>query len=488
MSSQDAAPRGGVFIDGEERPGSGDLLTVTHPYDDSLVGTVQAAGADDVAAAVESAARTFQQVMRRLPAHDRARILRATARYLRGDVDALANAIVLEVGKPIRDARREAGRAADLFDLAADLVSTLEGEVLTMDAMKGGENRFGYTLRVPVGVVAALTPFNSPINLSVNKIAPALAAGNTVVLKPASKTPFSGLYLANALKEGGLPDGGLNVVIGSGERVGTPLVSDPRVRMVTFTGSVATGLAITRIAGVKKLALELGSSAANIVCADADVPAAAKALATSAYLSSGQACMAAQRLIVHTDVYEQFVEAFVAAAQAMKIGDPRDPATEIGPMVSVRDVERVLRWVDEARAGGAKVIAGGERVGNTIAPTLVANVPPEASLACEEAFAPVATIARFRTNEEAVALANDSQFGLQGGVFTTDLATAFFFAREFDVGGLWINDSSRYRQDNYPFGGMKMSGIGREGVRYAMEEMTELRFVGLKLGPSTGIL
>ena len=480
--------RGGVWIDGTERPGSGELLTVRHPFDNSVVGEVQMAGPADVVAAVDSAARAFETSMRRMPAHERARILRATAAFLRSDVQNLARALVMEVGKPIRDARREAGRAADLFELAADLVSTLEGEVLTMDAMRGGETRFGFTLRVPVGVIAALAPFNSPINLSVNKIAPALAAGNAVVLKPASKTPFSGLYLARALKEGGLPDGALNVVIGAGEQVGTPLVSDARVRMVTFTGSVAAGLAITRAAGVKKLALELGSSAANIVFADADIPMAAKALATSAYLSSGQACISAQRLLVHEDVYDQFVELFVAAARAMKIGDPLDDATEIGPMVSERDIERVLGWIGEARTAGAEVLTGGERVANTIAPTLVSNVPSTASLACEEAFAPVATIAKFRTVEEAMRLANDSQFGLQGGVYTNDLITALTVAKEFDVGGLWINDSSRYRQDNYPFGGMKMSGIGREGVRYAMEEMTDVRFVGVKLGPGTGIL
>jgi acyl-CoA reductase-like NAD-dependent aldehyde dehydrogenase len=215
---------------------------------------------------------------------------------------------------------------------------------------------------------------------------------------------------------------------------------------------------------------------------------AAKALATSAYLSSGQACISAQRLLVHEDVYDQFVELFVAAARAMKIGDPLDDATEIGPMVSERDIERVLGWIDEARTAGAEVLTGGERVANTIAPTLVSNVPSTASLACEEAFAPVATIAKFRTVEDAMRLANDSHFGLQGGVYTNDLVTALTVAKEFDVGGLWINDSSRYRQDNYPFGGMKMSGIGREGVRYAMEEMTDLRFVGVKLGPGTGIL
>jgi len=465
--------RGGVWIDGVERAGSGERLVVHYPFDMTVV---------------ESAARAFETSMRHMPAHERARILRATAALLRRDVEQLTRALVLEVGKPIRDARREAGRAADLFELAADLVTTLDGDVLTMDGIRGGENRFGFTMRVPVGVIAALAPFNSPINLAVNKIAPALAAGNAVVLKPASKTPLSGLYLASILKEAGLPDGAFNVVVGAGERVGTPLVSSSQVRMVTFTGSVAAGLAITRVAGVKKLALELGSSAANIVFADADVPAAAKTLAVSAYLSSGQACISAQRLLIHEDVYDQFVGAFVATASAMRIGDPMDEATEIGPMVSERDIARVHGWIEEARGAGADVLTGGERVANTIAPTLMSNVPSTARLACEEAFAPIATIAEFRTVDEAMRLANDSQFGLQGGVFTNDLVTALTVARELDVGGLWINDSSRYRQDNYPFGGMKMSGIGREGVRYAMEEMTDLRFVGVKLKPGTGIL
>jgi acyl-CoA reductase-like NAD-dependent aldehyde dehydrogenase len=480
--------RGGLWIDGRERSGSGPQLEVTYPYDGTVVATVETAAEADVTAAIDSAERAFHDVWRGTPAHERSRILRATAAQLRGDGKRLAEALVHEVGKPMRDARREAGRAADLFELAADLVGTVEGDVLTMDAMRGGENRFGFTLRVPVGIVAALAPFNSPVNLSVNKIAPALAAGNVVVLKPASKTPLSGLYLAQALASAGLPDGVLNVVIGGGEAVGTPLVSDARVRMVTFTGSVAAGMAITRAAGIKKLALELGSSSANIVCADADVPVAAKTLATSSYLSSGQACIAAQRLFVHRDVYDEFVSHFVAAAEAMTIGDPMDPVTEIGPMVSERDVERILEWLNQARNAGADLLTGGDRVGNTIRPALLASVPATTALGCEEAFAPVATIDQFDTIEEAAQKANDSRFGLQGGLFTSSLATALFFAREFDVGGLWVNDSSRYRQDNYPFGGMKLSGIGREGVRYAMEEMTELRFVGVKLGPSSGIL
>lgn len=481
--------RHGLWIDGAERPGSlGETVTVRYPYDDSVVGEVTAASDEDVREAVGVAHRTFREHMRSMPGHERAAILRKAGAILRERSEDLARLVVREGGKPIRDARREAGRAAGLFELAADHVPSIEGQVLPMDIIPGGENRFGYTMRVPLGVVVAIAPFNSPINLAVNKIAPAIAAGNSVVLKPASNTPLSAFVLAGVLQDAGLPDGAFNVVVGSGSKLGGALARDDRVRMVTLTGSVAAGLAVTREAGIKKIALELGSSAANVVCADADIPAAAKSLATSAFLSSGQACIAAQRLIVHESVVDEFLEHFVPLAEAMVIGDPEDPATELGPMISPADVDRVMGWIDEARELGARVVVGGERAGRTVKPTLVANVPPTASLACEEAFAPVATLATFSTVEEAAQIANDSQFGLQGGVYTQDISTMFYLAREIDVGALWINDSSRFRQDNYPFGGMKLSGIGREGVQYAIEEMSELKFIGVKLGPSAGIL
>ncbi len=479
----------GLWIDGAERPGSlGDKVTVRYPYDDSVTGEVTAASEDDVLDAIAAADRAFNEHMRRMTGRERSDILRKTGTLLRERAEDLAGLVVREGGKPIRDARREAGRAGQLFEMAAEHVGKIEGQVLPMDIIKGGENRFGYTLRVPLGVVAAIAPFNSPINLAVNKVAPAIAAGNSVVLKPASNTPLSAFVLAEALKDAGLPDGAFNVVVGSGSKLGGALARDPRVRMVTLTGGVSAGLAVTRDAGIKKVALELGSSAANIVCADADIPAAAKTLSTSAFLSSGQACISAQRLIVHENVVDEFLEHFVPITEEMVIGDPEDPATELGPMITPGDVDRVMGWIEQARDAGARIITGGSREGRTIKPTLVADVPPDAALACEEAFAPVATLHTFSTNEEAAAIANDSQFGLQGGVFTQDIRTMFFFAREIDVGALWINDSSRYRQDNYPFGGMKLSGIGREGVQYAIEEMTELKFIGVKLGPSAGIL
>lgn len=482
-------PHGGLWIDGHVRAGSsGNTITVTNPYDDTVVGEVTAASAADASEAVGVARTAFETTWRRTPSYERARILRRTAQTLRDDAEDLARLVVEESGKPIRDARREIGRACELFDLAADYIPSIEGQVLPMDIAAGGENRWGFTVRVPIGVVAAIVPFNSPVNLSVNKVAPALAAGNTVVLKPASKTPFSAFRLADALRAGGLPDGAFNIVVGAGAEIGEALARDERVRMVTLTGSVKAGLAITRVAGVKRLALELGSSSANVVCADADIPAAAKSLATSAYLSSGQACIAAQRLIVHEAVVENFLKHFVRAAESMVVGDPSQDSTEIGPMVSTAEVDRLAEWIEEACAQGARILTGGARTGRTIQPTLLTDVPPDARLACEEAFGPVATLSTFSTLEEAATLANDSPFGLQGGIFTRDVGTLFYFAREFEVGGLWVNDSSRYRQDNYPFGGMKMSGVGREGVQYAIDEMLDVKFIGIKLAPGSGIL
>ncbi len=481
--------RHGLWINGESRDGrAGSTVTVEYPYDRSTFAEVTAASVEDVQEAISVAERAYKDVMRRLPAHERARILRRTSQLIGENADELIRIVVHEAGKPVRDARREVGRARELFDMAADHARQIEGEIVPMDAVSEGENRFGFALRVPLGVIAAIAPFNSPVNLSTNKIAPALAAGNSVVLKPASKTPVSALFLAQLLHEAGLPAGALNVVVGPAEVVGEALVRDQRVRMVTFTGSTAAGQRIAQLAGIKRLALELGSSSANIVCADADIVAAAKSLATSAYMSSGQACIRAQRLLVHASVAERFLASFIPLVESMRIGDPFDEATQIGPMVSEGELQRILSWIEEARAAGARVLTGGERVGNTVRPTLMSDLPASTRLAREEAFAPVATFATFTSDQEAVALANGSSYGLQAGVYTHDLDRTLFFARELEVGGLWVNESSRYRQDNYPFGGVKLSGIGKEGVKYAIEEMTELKFIGIKTGPSSSIL
>jgi acyl-CoA reductase-like NAD-dependent aldehyde dehydrogenase len=464
------------------------MLQVVNPFDGMLLGSVATASPEDVAEAVDVAYATYQTVLRHMPTFERAGILRRAGEEIRLNVEELTDIVVAEAGKPIRDVRRELGRASTLLDLAADHVMVQTGQVLPMDVVESGVNRHGYSVRVPVGVVAAIAPSNSPVNLTINKLGPAIAAGNAMVLKPADQTPFSALWLAAAFKRAGLPDGALNVVIGDVENTAEPLVRHPRVRMVSITGGVPAGLAVVRAAGIKKVTLELGSSAANVIRADADVEAAAKSLVTSAYLSSGQACISAQRIYVHSSRIEEFVKIFVPLTEAMVIGDPRDPATEIGPMVNQDHVLTVKGWIDEAVAEGAELVTGGGEYMRTLRPTLVRNVPAHCTLSSSEVFAPIAVLESFETDEEAIEKVNSSVFGLQAGVFTNDLTQAFRYAKDIDVGALWINDSSRYRQDNYPFGGMKMSGVGREGVQYAMEEMTEWKFVGIKLGPSQSLL
>ena len=482
-------PKRGIWINGQERAGaSGKVLDVVNPYNGLTLATVSMASRKDSDEAVASASATFKNVMRNMPAYERAQILRRAAQEIRNGSKELIEIVVGEAGKPIRDATREIGRASTLLELAADYTMVQQGQVIPMDIVESGVNRTGIANRVPVGVIVAIAPSNSPVNLTVNKIGPAFAAGNTVVLKPSDQTPISALWLAAAFKRAGLPDGAFNVIIGEVEEAIEPLVRDPRVRMISITGGVPAGLAVLKAAGIKKVVLELGSSAANVVRADADISAAARSLATSAYLSSGQACISAQRLFVHSSIEKEFTKEFITATEAMKIGDPMDPAVEIGPMVSQVQVQRVLGWIQEAVAAGARVLTGGVAEARTIKPTLLADVPDNVTLAHSEAFSPIAVLQTFTEDDDVIERVNSSVFGLQAGVFTNDLRAAFRFGRDIDAGAIWINDSSRYRQDNYPFGGMKMSGVGREGVQYAIEEMTEWKFLGLKLGPSAGIL
>lgn len=479
----------GIWINGTERPGrSGAVLEVRNPYDDSLIGTIVTGSREDVAEATEAAETTFRSVMRVMPRFERARILRAAAEELRAGLDEIVAIVVAEAGKPIRDVRREIGRATHLLEHAADHVMVQQGTVLPLDIVESGINRTGFAERVPVGVIAAIAPSNSPVNLTINKVAPALAAGNAVVLKPSDQTPFSALWLAAAFQRAGLPDGAFNVVIGDVEQVAEPLVRDRRVRMVTITGGVAAGRAVAHAAGIKKVTLELGSSAANVVRADADLDMAARALVTSAYLSSGQACISAQRILVHEDIKDAFLARFLPLSEAMVIGDPAKPETEVGPMVSQAHADHILSWIEDAKAAGAVVLCGGERSGRTIKPTLLAEVPSDAAIATGEVFAPVAVLSTFSTDEEAIDFVNDSDYGLQAGVFTSDVVAAFTFAKAIDAGAVWINDSSRYRQDNYPFGGVKLSGVGREGVQFAIEEMSEWKFIGFKHGATPGII
>jgi acyl-CoA reductase-like NAD-dependent aldehyde dehydrogenase len=420
--------------------------------------------------------------MRRMPVHQRARILNKAADILSARAEELARCLTLESGKPIALARVESRRGADILRLAAQAAQFVTGEVVPLDALPGADGRTGLAMRMPLGVVAAISPFNAPINLSLQKVAPALAAGCTVVLKPADPTPHTVLALGEIFAEAGLPEGALSILPGSAE-MAQALIADPLVAVVSFTGSTAVAEKIQAAVGIKKVIYELGSNAPNVVCADADLDLAAKSLVVSAFNSSGQICVSTQRIYAHADVYDGLIQRMVPLIESLKIGDPMDESVTLGALINTAALERIESWVEEAVAQGATALTGGRRhaLDRNYMPTLLADVTPDMKVQCREVFGPVVTISRFRTDEEAIALCNDSPYGLRAGVFTRDLSRAFLYARDLEVGAMSINDSSRFRQDNTPSSGIKSSGVGQEGGRYAYEEYTYLKFVALRL-------
>lgn len=483
MPNTQAIENWGLWIGGRNHHSkSGKATQVVNPYTGRVIADVAVASAADVDAAISCALKTFHDTTKHTPSHKVSDVLYKTSRLIDELSEDFARTISLEAGKPIRESRAEVSRAVQVFRLAAEEANRLNGELVPIDAVAGSGSRVGFVVREPLGVIGAITPFNFPLNLVVHKVAPALAAKNTVVLKPAEKTPISSLKLARVLHECGLPKGAFNVIVGSGHEVGEMLVQDERVRMITFTGSVPVGKAIKEKSGLKKVTLELGSNSPNIVCADADIDSAAKALTVASFAYAGQVCISAQRILVHEDIMKKFLKAFIGLVKSLKIGDPLKEDTDMGPMISEGDTKRAAEWVDEAIRQGAKVLVGGSGEKNVYSPTVLTNVKPGMKVVCQEVFGPIVSIIPFKTREDAVAMANDSTFGLQAGVFTRDINTAFYFANSLEAGGVWINDSSVYRQQNAPYGGVKMSGLGREGVKYTMEEMSELKFIGIK-GP-----
>jgi len=394
----------------------------------------------------------------------------------------LVRSLIRVIGKPRRAATFEAKRAGAFIRSCAAQLPHLMGEVLPLDVFPTGAGRFGFTVRIPYGVVAAITPFNGPVNLLIQKVAPALAVGNAVVVKPSPPGTEVALLMAAALKKAGIPDGLFNVVPG-GRETAKMLVAHPLVAAVTVTGSTAAGNELARAAGAKKFIGELGSNAANIVCADADLGDAATRIAGAGFEASGQQCISAQRVIVERPVYEKFLEQFVAAAKKLKVGDPEDAACDVGPMVSSAAADRVEAMIADAVAKGGKLVLKPERRGAILGPAIVAEAPPEARLMQEEAFGPVVVVQPVASVDAALELANSSEFGLQGACFTASLETAFKVSRKLRVGALWINDASRFRLDTYPFGGVGSSGVGREGVRYTMEELSQWKFTGMRLNP-----
>ena len=466
-----------MLIDGEWI-GRDDTLDVANPFDGRLVDTVPRGRAEDVDAAVAAAARAAD---RPWPTHARYDVLMRAAARLDADLAGYARTIALEGSKTIREARREAVRAVTLLRLAAEEGRRLAGETLPFDSRAGSEDRVGYYFRFPVGVVGAITPFNDPLAMACHKVGPALAGGNAVVLKPGTATPLSALRLAQDLMESGLPPGRLNVVTGRGEDLGEAIVADPRVRLVTFTGGVDTGLRITKTAGIKKLCMELGSNSPVLVMPDANLDRAVPATASGAFAQAGQNCLGVQRVFVLSEIYDVFRERFVAHVQALTAGSSMDEATDVCAMISVREAERVEAWVREAERGGARVLAGGRREGALVWPTVLESVPEGSRLDCGEVYGPVVSLYRAGTLDEAIASANRVDYGLHAAIFTENLRAAFTAIRGLHVGGVIVNDSTDYRLDVMPFGGTKMSGIGREGIRFALQEMTETRVVCFNL-------
>ncbi len=436
------------------------------------------AGEAGVSAAVDAAQEAYLAA-RRAPLHQRLVWLRGCAGALAGAVEEIASLISIDIGKPMRLARFEARRGVEFIENCVAAAAQLGGEVLPVDAVPNGAGTIGMVRRVPYGVVAAITPFNAPVNLLVQKLAPAIAMGNAVVVKPAPGGLRVALRLAELCLGAGLPPGLFNIVSGDRETA-LALVSHPLVRAVTFTGGTAAGDALARAAGAKKFLAELGSNAANIVFADADLEAAAKKIAAAGFEASGQQCISAQRVLVQRGALERFLPAFVAASSALKVGPAEDRATDVGPVVHRASAERVMAMVEDALSRGATAALMPRRQDALVSPGILLDVPEEARLWWEEVFGPVVLVRPFDTVEQAIALANDSPFGLQAAAFTGSLAIAMRLSEELEVGSLWINEASRFRLDMYPFGGVKSSGVGREGLRYAMEELSQLKFIGIR--------
>jgi len=470
-----------LLIGGQWRPaaGSGRTDDVRSPYDGTVVGTVPVAGLDDVEAALASA-QAGALTWRRTPAHERMRILLRAAQLADDRAAEIAGTISAEAGKTITEATGEASRSGEIIRLAAFEGTQLYGDTLPLDANSGtGLDKIGFTLRQPCGVVVAITPFNYPALLVLHKVAPALAAGNAVVLKPARTTPLTAFALAACFVDAGLPDGVLSVLTGPGGELGDALVTDPRVRKISFTGSTGIGERITRMAGVKKLSLELGASCPVIVLPDADVELAASAVAEGGYRNAGQVCISVQRVITHPAISADFLDALVPKVEAIGTGDPASPDTGMGTLISTGEAERVRQAIAAAAASGAKVLTGGERDGSIVAPTVVADVDPSSPFAQDELFGPAVAVSTAADWEAAVAQANGTAYGLSAGIFTSDVASAVRAMREIDAGSIHINWTPLWRADLMPYGGLKGSGIGKEGPRWAVEEMTELKTVVL---------
>ena len=456
---------------------TGERMPVRLPFDGSEVGRVFRAGRREVDEAVAAALRAAP-VMRALTLDERAAILRNGSDKLAARAEEMALAVSSDSGKPLREARIEVQRSISTLAFSAEEAHRLAGEVVPMDASPAGKGRMAMTVREPVGVVAAITPFNFPLNLAMHKIGPAIAGGNSVVHKPASATPITALKMARIFQEAGLPPGALNVITGPGGEIGDWLTGHPGVSMITFTGSAEVGLRIRGRAGMKRVTLELGNNSAVIIEPDADLEAAVPRCVTGSFAHSGQVCISVQRIYVHREIFDRFVERYVDETRKLVIGHPHDARTEISSLITEQEARRVEEWIAEAVAAGGRLrIGGGRRHRATVEPAVLTQVPRHVQISCREAFGPLVLINPYDSLDEAIAWVNDSEYGLQAGIYTRQLSQAFRAALEVRVGGFMINEVPQYRVDHMPYGGVKMSGSGREGPKYALEEMTEPKLI-----------
>lgn len=468
------------FLVGGEWRSSSEQVTIVYPYTGEAIATVGNARPADVEEAITSAVGAFD-LTRRLPAFRRAEILARAAQLIQERGDFLARQITLEAGNPLWETQGEVARTSAIFQMAAEEAKRIGGEIVPLDAVAAGERYIGEVRRFPVGPVAGITAFNAPLLLPAHKIAPAFAAGNPIIVKPAPRTPLSALSLGEILLDCGMPAGALSIIPCAND-VARPLIVDDRIKALSFTGSVAVGWAIKAQAGYKKVTLELGGNGAVIVHGDADVAWAAQRCAFGGFLRAGQACIAVQRIYVHQDVYEPFLAQLVARVQEITHGDPLDPATRMGPLIDESAAQRAETWVRAAVAAGATLRTGGRQFGPFLEPTVLTDVTADMKVSCEEVFAPVVTVVPYGTFEEALEWVNASPYGLQAGLFCNDLGLVYRAYEELQVGGVIVNDVNTWRVDNMPYGGVKASGCGREGVKYAIEELTEPRLLALKLG------
>ncbi len=468
----------GFFLDGrwiEE----GEVLEVRSPYDQAVIGQVFQGTHDHAEAAIRTAVKAFGTT-RRLPAFERQRVLRRVAQTIAERKQEFARTIAQEAGKPIRAARTEVDRAVFTFTVAAEESTRIYGEYLPLDWQEYTAGRWGIVKRFPVGPIAGITPFNFPLNLVAHKVAPAIAAGCPIVVKPASSTPLTALLLAEAVQQAGWPDGGLNVLPLSTEDAGL-LVTDDRIKLISFTGSALIGWDIKRNSGKKKVILELGGNAGVIVHSDTDVAYAAERCVGGGFSYAGQSCISVQRILVERSIYGEFTNLFLAAVSKLQTGDPLDEITDVGPLIREADAARATDWVQEAVRGGARVLCGGQRHGALLEPTVLTGTMPDMRVNCEEIFAPVVTVEPYDDVEAAIRELNHSAYGLQAGIFTRDANLLFHAYEELEVGGLVAGDVPSFRIDHMPYGGVKDSGFGREGLRYAIEEMTEPKLLVMNL-------